>query len=97
MNLLNTLNTYMSNNKDNWEKELDKRWYLMKYEKTTNIDWATSCNEEIKSFIESLLSTQRQEIKDKIENKRGKWDRDGLMANRGELWNDLIDDILSDL
>jgi len=45
---------------NNWEKEFDKRWHYSDVEY-----W-----DDIKSFIEKLLSKQREEILGKIRGKR---------------------------
>jgi hypothetical protein len=53
----------MKDNKQEWSKEFDERWYLW------NLDGLayTTCGEEVKSFISQKLKEQRERIIEEIE------------------------------
>jgi hypothetical protein len=46
---------------ENWEKELNKRWYLYNYQKDGVVGTFVTCEEEVKDFIRSLILQARQE------------------------------------
>jgi hypothetical protein len=53
-----------------WEKEFDEMDFSeWKYEKDM-VKYIMMCREKIKSFIHSLLARQKEELVEKIENKR---------------------------
>jgi hypothetical protein len=47
--------------KEDWEKELDQRWYLWNRPGAEHV--FTTCGEEIKEFIRNLLVSQKEEMK----------------------------------
>ena len=52
-------------------KDFDEEFpYVMLYTKTTNVDWATSCNEDIKLFISSHLTELLQGLILEIEGEK---------------------------
>ena len=57
-----------------WEEELKKRWYLHHHNK--ELGHFTTCDEEVISFIKSLLEEQRDKYYYEIENSVGTGEAD---------------------
>jgi cell fate (sporulation/competence/biofilm development) regulator YmcA (YheA/YmcA/DUF963 family) len=79
--------------KSNWEKEFDKRFENF-------IDWSIVCGtkqpDELKSFICSLLSSQNQSLKKKVEGMKMKDEDTTVYTDFGRMdaYNQAIQDIL---
>lgn len=84
LRLFRPLLSFMSD----WKKEFDAKWNYASFtwngDNTTGVNCAKKTRNLIKSFIERLLTAQRKQILERIE--------DNLDLNK-PAWGDLIDDL----